>query len=144
MRPRGESISSPHSRYVGHVGRQNPQCTHLSMSAGDGASAPANAGVAVTGSVGMGQGQGTWGSKAGPGIRVPVSGMAGWGRAPDLATREHRSLHRLDRATTGIENARRIEHLLERADGAGALEWRPPDVHGALDVGGRAQHHDMT
>ena len=27
IRPRGESISSPHSTYVGHVGRQNPQCT---------------------------------------------------------------------------------------------------------------------
>ena len=27
MRPRGESISSPHSWYVGQVGRQNPQCT---------------------------------------------------------------------------------------------------------------------
>src|SRR4051794_38904985 len=27
MRPRGESISSPQSRYVGQVGRQNPQCT---------------------------------------------------------------------------------------------------------------------
>ena len=27
IRPRGESISSPHSTYVGQVGRQNPQCT---------------------------------------------------------------------------------------------------------------------
>ncbi len=27
IRPRGESISSPHSWYVGHVGRQKPQCT---------------------------------------------------------------------------------------------------------------------
>ena len=29
MRPRGESISSPSSRYVGHAGRQNPQWTHV-------------------------------------------------------------------------------------------------------------------
>ncbi len=27
IRPRGESISSPHSEYVGQAGRQNPQCT---------------------------------------------------------------------------------------------------------------------
>src|SRR5579863_9665678 len=27
MRPRGESISSPHKTYVGHAGRQKPQCT---------------------------------------------------------------------------------------------------------------------
>ena len=27
MRPRGESISSPHDTYVGHAGKQNPQCT---------------------------------------------------------------------------------------------------------------------
>ena len=32
MRPRGESISSPHSTYVGQVGRQNPQCTQSSRS----------------------------------------------------------------------------------------------------------------
>src|SRR5918998_374397 len=31
MRPRGESISSPKSTYVGHVGRQNPQWTQSSM-----------------------------------------------------------------------------------------------------------------
>src|SRR5258708_6378338 len=31
MRPRGESASRPHKRYVGHVGRQNPQCTHSSI-----------------------------------------------------------------------------------------------------------------
>ena len=30
MRPRGESISSLQSRYVGHVGRQKPQCTQSS------------------------------------------------------------------------------------------------------------------
>ena len=40
MRPRGESISSPHSRYVGHVGRQKPQCTQVSISAVGGASCP--------------------------------------------------------------------------------------------------------
>ena len=34
MRPRGESISSPHSTYVGHVGRQKPQCTQSSISVG--------------------------------------------------------------------------------------------------------------
>ena len=27
IRPRGESISSPHSEYVGQAGRQKPQCT---------------------------------------------------------------------------------------------------------------------
>jgi hypothetical protein len=27
MRPRGESISSCHELYVGHAGKQNPQCT---------------------------------------------------------------------------------------------------------------------
>jgi hypothetical protein len=36
IRPRGESISSPHSTYVGHVGRQKPQCTQSSMSSGGG------------------------------------------------------------------------------------------------------------
>ena len=30
IRPRGESISCPSSRYVGHAARQNPQCTHAS------------------------------------------------------------------------------------------------------------------
>ena len=30
MRPRGESISSPSTRYVGQAGRQNPQCTQVS------------------------------------------------------------------------------------------------------------------
>ena len=34
IRPRGESISSPHSTYVGQVGRQNPQCTQSATSAG--------------------------------------------------------------------------------------------------------------
>ena len=31
MRPRGESISSRQTTYVGHVGRQNPQWTQSSM-----------------------------------------------------------------------------------------------------------------
>src|SRR5438034_6043956 len=43
MRPRGESISSPQSTYVGHDGKQNPQWTHLSISAGSGGSCPSNA-----------------------------------------------------------------------------------------------------
>src|ERR687897_1098405 len=30
MRPRGESASCPHKRYVGQVGRQKPQCTQSS------------------------------------------------------------------------------------------------------------------
>src|SRR4051812_30051723 len=38
MRPRGESISSPHSRYVGQVGRQKPQCTQSATSCGSGPS----------------------------------------------------------------------------------------------------------
>ena len=29
MRPRGDSVSSPVSTYVGHAWRQKPQCTHL-------------------------------------------------------------------------------------------------------------------
>src|SRR3954452_22217269 len=36
MRPRGESISSPHRAYVGQVGRQNPQCTQSEISSSDG------------------------------------------------------------------------------------------------------------
>src|ERR1035437_8547735 len=32
MRPRGESISSPSSRYVGQAFRQSPQCTQRSRS----------------------------------------------------------------------------------------------------------------
>ena len=36
MRPRGLSISSPQSRYVGQVGRQNPQCTQSPTSAASG------------------------------------------------------------------------------------------------------------
>ncbi len=32
MRPRGESISSPQELYVGHAGRQNPQCTQSEIS----------------------------------------------------------------------------------------------------------------
>ena len=43
MRPRGESISSPHSRYVGQVGRQNPQWTQVSMPAIEGPSGPPQA-----------------------------------------------------------------------------------------------------
>src|SRR6187402_3632972 len=38
MRPRGESISSRQRTYVGHVGRQKPQCTQsavYSLSTGD-------------------------------------------------------------------------------------------------------------
>ena len=31
-RPRGESFSSRSTRYVGHAGRQSPQCTHVSRS----------------------------------------------------------------------------------------------------------------
>src|SRR3954453_17869576 len=38
MRPRGESISSPHSRYVGQLGRQKPQCTQSATSCGSGPS----------------------------------------------------------------------------------------------------------
>src|SRR5580693_3295638 len=33
MRPRGESISTRNSRYVGHAFKHSPQCTHLSRSA---------------------------------------------------------------------------------------------------------------
>ena len=32
MRPRGESVSCPHRAYVGHAGRQKPQCTQSSIS----------------------------------------------------------------------------------------------------------------
>src|SRR3954468_83789 len=38
MRPRGESISSPQSRYVGQDGRQKPQCTQSATSCGSGPS----------------------------------------------------------------------------------------------------------
>src|SRR6266545_1934289 len=38
MRPRGESASWPQSRYVGHAGRQNPQCTQSSTRSRDGGS----------------------------------------------------------------------------------------------------------
>src|SRR5688500_16917448 len=31
MRPRGESASTPSTRYVGHAGRQSPQCTQSSV-----------------------------------------------------------------------------------------------------------------
>ena len=34
MRPRGESISSCHRVYVGHEGRQKPQCTQSAISSG--------------------------------------------------------------------------------------------------------------
>ena len=34
MRPRGESISSPHTTYVGQVGRQKPQWMQVLISAG--------------------------------------------------------------------------------------------------------------
>src|SRR3954452_9251306 len=36
MRPRGESISSPHSTYVGQLGRQKPQWTQSPTSAAEG------------------------------------------------------------------------------------------------------------
>ena len=39
IRPRGESISTPSSAKVGHVGRQSPQWTQREMSSGSGASA---------------------------------------------------------------------------------------------------------
>src|SRR5207244_5877071 len=39
MRPRGESISTPRTAYVGQVGRQNPQCTQRAMRSCAGASA---------------------------------------------------------------------------------------------------------
>src|SRR5687767_11293939 len=37
IRPRGESVSCPHKRYVGHVGRQKPQCTQSSRRSRPGA-----------------------------------------------------------------------------------------------------------
>lgn len=43
MRPRGESISSFHSTYVGQVGRQNPQCTQTSTSSFAGGRCSSNA-----------------------------------------------------------------------------------------------------
>jgi hypothetical protein len=33
IRPRGESFSSSRVTYVGHAGRQKPQCTHVSIPA---------------------------------------------------------------------------------------------------------------
>src|SRR2546425_8095768 len=39
MRPRGESISTPRTAKVGHVGRQRPQCTHRAIRSSEGASA---------------------------------------------------------------------------------------------------------
>jgi hypothetical protein len=36
IRPRGESISSPHSTYVGQVGRQKPQWTQSAISSAEG------------------------------------------------------------------------------------------------------------
>src|SRR4051812_50214382 len=44
IRPRGESISSPHSVYVGQVGRQKPQCTQSSSRFSDGGWSSSNAG----------------------------------------------------------------------------------------------------
>src|SRR6185436_17246129 len=45
MRPRGESISSPHNTYVGQVGRQKPQCTQSPTSAASGGRWSSNAGT---------------------------------------------------------------------------------------------------
>src|SRR5215218_4613589 len=59
MRPRGESISSPQSTYVGQVGRQKPQWTQSSISSCSG---------------------GWWSSKAGR-TATPVSGRP----APSVA-----------------------------------------------------------
>ena len=47
MRPRGESISSFQSTYVGHVGRQKPQCTQSSMRSISGGLWVSKAGMAV-------------------------------------------------------------------------------------------------
>ncbi len=45
MRPRGLSISSPHSTYVGQVGRQKPQCTQSPTRAASGGWCSSKAGV---------------------------------------------------------------------------------------------------
>ena len=42
-RPRGESISWPSTRYVGHWGRQMPQCTQSRMPSQSGGSLPSKA-----------------------------------------------------------------------------------------------------
>src|SRR6187549_2109478 len=45
IRPRGESISSPHRAYVGQVGRQKPQCTQSETSSGSGGRCASKAGM---------------------------------------------------------------------------------------------------
>ena len=47
IRPRGESASSPHSEYVGQVGRQKPQCTQSSISDGSGGRSESHAGMVI-------------------------------------------------------------------------------------------------
>src|SRR3954453_11974028 len=63
MRPRGESISSPQSTYVGQVGRQKPQWTQSSSRFSDGGGSASKAG------------RGAWSPR--PGTRPPGAPSAG-------------------------------------------------------------------
>src|SRR5687767_2950468 len=91
MRPRGESISSFQSRYVGQVGRQKPQCTQASISFVDGASIGSNAEAAG---------------------RSEVTSHKSQVTSHKSEITNHKLL---DRSSTGVEDPERVERALDGA-----------------------------
>src|SRR5512146_1965405 len=109
MRPRGESISSPHSRYVGQVGRQKPQCTQSAISSGSGGCCVSNAGKTPAGWVAA-----AW---------AVVTAALAAGCVSSCVLMASDSSHE----AAGIEGGVGIELLLHPAHHVQRGDW-PPDV----------------
>src|SRR6478672_13246723 len=120
MRPRGESISSPHSTYVGQVGRQKPQCTQSPISAASGGwcSSKAPPGAGMPRSTGA--------------TMLPVSPRWAWSVISDASYEPPRR-----------EPVVRVELVLDAAHQVEAV-YRPPHVDGLLHLGRTVHHHDAA
>src|SRR5262245_21977908 len=136
MRPRGESISSPKSRYVGHVGRQKPQWTQSSMSAGSGGWCASNAGRISTGV--------SW--RPAPAVArtaTPTSWKsADASRAPTACAAARSEAGSEDGAATldpaheaaGVEHPVRVELPLDAPHEAEGVAGGAPHVHRRLEL----------
>src|SRR5919107_1865742 len=144
MRPRGESISSPQSTYVGQVGRQKPQWTQSSISSCSGGWCSSKAGSTATPASGRpapsvarsacpGSAPTSSGSPSGPLAPTWVAEARSWaGSGPSPRCVISDASHE----PAGAEAAVGVEPLLDPAHQPDRVARRPPHVDRPLELGG--------
>src|SRR5215216_1928690 len=144
MRPRGESISSPQSTYVGQVGRQKPQWTQSSISSCSGGWWSSKAGSTATPASGRpapsvalsawpGSAPTSSGSPSGPLAPTWVAEARSWagsGPCPVCSVISDAS-HEPARAEAAVW----VEPLLDPAQQPERVAGRAPGVDGPLELG---------